>query len=88
MNSLFLPVYKLSQENTLPENMRDIIFEKTKGRGGKVNRTSVMEKQPFEGFFKKGLMRNFEKFTRKHLRWILFFDNVKLCRSATSLTSL
>ena len=26
-----------------------------------------MQKQPSEGFFKKGVMRNFAKFTRKHL---------------------
>ena len=36
-----IQVYKLSQENTQPENMRDIAFEKTKSRGGTVNRTSV-----------------------------------------------
>ena len=36
-----IQVYKLSQENTQPENMRDIVFEKTKSRGGTVNRTSV-----------------------------------------------
>ena len=35
------PVVKLSQENTPPENMCDIIFEKAKGRGGTVNRTKV-----------------------------------------------
>ena len=28
-----------------------------------------MQKQPSEGFFKKGLMRNFAEFTRKHLYW-------------------
>ena len=39
-----------------------------------------MQKQPSEGFFKDGVMRNF---------WNLFFDKVKLCRSVTSLkTSL
>ena len=30
-NSLLFPVSKLSWENTQPENMRDIIFENTKG---------------------------------------------------------
>ena len=30
-------------------------------------------------------MRNFAEFTRKHLCWNLFFDKVKLCRSAASL---
>ena len=36
---LFL-VYKLSRENTHPENICDIAFEKAKARGGTVNRTS------------------------------------------------
>ena len=44
-----------------------------------------MQKQPSEGFFKKSFMRNFPEFTKKHLCWNLFFDKVKLCRSATSL---
>ena len=51
----------------------------------KVNRTSVMQKQLSEGFFKKRFMRNFAEFTKKHLCRKLFFDKVKLCRSATSL---
>ena len=36
-----LQVNKFSQENTQPENICDIVFEKTKSRGGIVNRTSV-----------------------------------------------
>ena len=35
------PVYKLTQKNTQPEIMCDIVFDKAKGRGGTVNRTSV-----------------------------------------------
>ena len=31
MSSLFFPVFRLSGENTQPENMYDIIFEKTEG---------------------------------------------------------
>ena len=38
---LLFQVYKLSRENTEPEIMCDIVFEKTKGHGGTVNRTSV-----------------------------------------------
>ena len=69
--------------------MCDIVFEKTKGRGGTVNRTSVYAEDPSEGFFKKSVMTNFADFTRKHLCRNLFFDKVKLCRFATSLkTSL
>ena len=35
-----------------------------------------MQKQPSEGFFNKGVMRNFAKFTRKHLCRNLFFDKL------------
>ena len=41
MSPLFFPVYTLSRENTLPEKMCDIVFEKTKVRGGTVNKMSV-----------------------------------------------
>ena len=34
LSSLLFPVYKLNQENTQPENMCDMVFEKVKGRGG------------------------------------------------------
>ena len=44
-----------------------------------------MQKQSSEGFLKKSVMRNFAKFTRKHVCRNLFFDKVKHCRSATSL---
>ena len=56
--------------------MCDIAFEKAKGRGGKVSKQNEcrMQKQPPEGFFKKGVMRNFVEFTRKHLGQNLFFD--------------
>ena len=35
------PAYKLNRKNTHPENIQDIVFEKVKGHGGTVNRTSV-----------------------------------------------
>ena len=41
------------------------IFEKVKGSGGKVNKTSVYQKQPFEGLLEKGVMRAFAQFTKK-----------------------
>ena len=44
-----------------------------------------MEMQSSVGFFKKGVMRNFAEFTRKHMCQNLFFDKVKIRRSATSL---
>ena len=47
--------------------MCNIIFEKAKGCGRTVNEEIVVQKQPFEGFFKKGVMRNFAEFTRKHM---------------------
>ena len=34
-------VCKLSRENTQSENICEIVFEKTKGRGRTVNRTSI-----------------------------------------------
>ena len=33
-----------------------------------------MQKQPYEGFFKKDVMRNFAEFTRRDLCGNLFFD--------------
>ena len=41
LSSLLFPVYKLSRENTQPENMCDIVFEKVKSRVGTVNRSKV-----------------------------------------------
>ena len=65
--------------------MRDIVFEKLQGRDGKVNRTSVHAVAAVRRVFKKGFLRNSPEFTKKHLCRNLFFDKVKLCRSATSL---
>ena len=45
-----------------------------------------MQKQPSEGSFKKGFMRIFAEFTKKHLCQNLFFDKV-FDNSATSLKS-
>ena len=79
-------VEKILDYNITRENMCDIVFEKTKGCGGTVDRTRVfMQKQPSGGFFKKCVMRNFAEFTIKHLLRNLFFDKVKLCRPETSL---
>ena len=55
VSSLLFSVYKLSQENSLQENMCDIIFEKVffwKSRGG--TERVFMQKQPSKEFFKKG----------------------------------
>ena len=43
------------------------VFEKAKGRGRKVNRTSVYAEAAARRALKKGVMRNFAEFTRKHL---------------------
>ena len=64
--------------------MRDIVFQKSKGRGGTVNRTSVHAEATV---FRKGAEKKFSKLTRKYLCRNLFFDKVKLCRSATSLAT-
>ena len=44
-----------------------------------------MQKQSFKGFFKKRILRNFAKFTGKHVLESLFFDKGKLFRSAAPL---
>ena len=80
MSSLKFSVYKLSRENTHPGNMCDIVFKKVKVVLG-----VLKQKQPSKGFFKKGFMRNFPEFTKKHLCRNIFFSKVKPCRSATSL---
>ena len=41
---LLIPVYKLNREITQPENMCEIVFEKTIGRGGTVKWTSIHAK--------------------------------------------
>ena len=41
LSSLLLPVYKLSRENTQPENKCNNVFEKARRSAGKINRTSV-----------------------------------------------
>ena len=38
--------------------------------------TSCFQKQPPEVFYKKGVLRNFTKFTGKHLCQRLFFNEV------------
>ena len=53
--------------------MCGIVFEKAKGSGGTINRTSVYGEAASEGFFKKDVMRNFAEFLRKHLCQNLFF---------------
>ena len=63
MSSLLFPVYKLSRENTQPEDMCDIVFEKLQGRAGKVNRTSVSAEAAVQRVLKK---RFYEKFPRIH----------------------
>ena len=43
------------------------------------------QKQPPEMFYKKGVLKNFAKFTGKHMRWSLYFNKVAASlRSTTS----
>ena len=56
-------VYKLTRENTQPKNMCDIFFEKAKGRGETVNRTSVYAQAAIERVL---LKKSYEKFRRIH----------------------
>ena len=47
-----------------------------------------MQKQPFEGFFKKGFMRNFPLFKKYiYICAEIPYNKVELCGSATSLKS-
>ena len=48
----------------------------------KLTQRVFMQKQPSEGFFKKGVVRNFAESTKKHMCQNLSFDEVKLCRFA------
>ena len=64
---------KSSPENTQPENMYDIVFEKAKGRGGTENRTIVYTKAAGRRvLMSKGVMRNFAELTGKNLCRNLF----------------
>ena len=47
--------------------------------------TYYVQKQPPEVFYKKGVLRNFAKFTGKHLCHSLFFNKVARLRYATLL---
>ena len=46
---------------------------------------SPVQKQPPEVFYKKGVLKNFAKFTGKHLCQSLFFNKVAGIRTATLL---
>ena len=52
--------------------MCGIVFEKAKGHGGTVNRTSVYA----EAAIRRDVTRNFAVFTRKHLCQNLFLVNI------------
>ena len=59
------PVYKLSRENTLAENMCDIVFEKVQDRAGKVNRTSAYADAAVGRVLSKGLYEKFPRIYKK-----------------------
>ena len=70
--SLF-QVYILSRENTYPENMCGIVFEKTKGRGETANRTIVYAEAGVRGFLQKKCYEKFRRIHKKSLFRNLFF---------------
>ena len=43
------------------------------------------QKQPAVTLYKKGVLKNFTKFIRKHMHWSLFFNKVVGLRPATLL---
>ena len=48
--------------------------------------SSILKNQPSEAFYKKGVIKNFAKFSRKHLSWTLLLNKITKClRSATFL---
>ena len=50
-----------------------------------ITTTNIIQKQPPQVFCKKGVLRNFAKFTGKHLCQSLFFNKVPSLRAATLL---
>ena len=64
MSSLLFPVFRLSTENSQPENMYDIFLKRRK---------VFMQMQPSKGFFKKCRIRNLAEFTSRHVLESLFF---------------
>ena len=52
---------------------------------GEMSFRDIFQKQPPEVFYKKGVLRNFAKFTRKHLCKSLLFNKVAGLRPATLL---
>ena len=67
--------------------MCDIDFEKVQVHAGKANRTSVYADAVVRMVLLKRFYENFSRIHKKHMCRNLFFDKVKLCRSATSLKS-
>ena len=59
----FVPNLQTKPKNTQPEKMCDIVFEKGKGRGRKVNRACVYAESAVRRVLKK---RCYEKFRRIH----------------------
>ena len=60
-------------------------FEKTKGRGRIVSRTIDYAEATVRMILLIRSLRNFAKFSRKHLCKIFFFDKVRRCRSSNLL---
>ena len=65
MSSLLFPTYKLSRKNTQPENMCDIVFEKVKARGRKVNRASVYAEAAVRRVLLKSCYEKFRRILKK-----------------------
>ena len=75
MSSLLFPVFRSSRENSQPENMYDIIFEKTEG---------VYADATVQRVLLKRLYQKFRRIYKQTCAGISFFDRVKLYRSAAS----
>ena len=68
--------------------MCDIVFKKVQGRAWNVGRTSPYAEAAVRRILLKWFYENIRRIRkRNHLCRNLFFDKIKLCRSATSLKS-
>ena len=67
-----IPSLQIKLKNYIAGKYVTLFLKKQKGMVGHSIGRVFMQKQPSKGFFEKGVMLNFTKFTRKHLCRDLF----------------
>ena len=65
LSSLLFAVFKLIRENTQLENMCDIVFKGTAGRGGAVNRAGIYAETAVRRVLSKGCCEKFHRIHKK-----------------------